>query len=68
MANSGKMANSVKFIWLVKYFFNVFAADLNLRKNVFKMDMPPSFLFWRIGIDPSIPTEHTALSFVFVNE
>ena len=31
-------------------FFNVFAADLNLRKNVFQIDMPPSFLLWRIGL------------------
>ena len=40
----GKKANLVKFIWLVKYFFNVFAVDLDLRKNVFQVDMPPSFL------------------------
>ena len=45
----GKKANLVKFIWYVKYFFNVFAADLNLRKNVFQIDMPPSFLLWRIS-------------------
>ena len=44
----GKKANLVKFIWLVKYSFNVFVADLNLRKNVFKIDMPPSFLLWEI--------------------
>ena len=44
----GKKANLVKFIWFVKYLFNVFAADLNLRKNVFQIDMPPSFLLWRI--------------------
>ena len=44
----GKKANFVNFIWFVKYFFNVFAADLNLRKNVFQIDMPPSFLLWRI--------------------
>ena len=32
----GKKANLVKFIWFVKWvFFNVFAADFNLRKNVF---------------------------------
>ena len=40
----------VKFIWFAKYFFNVFAADLNLRKNVFQIDMPPSFLLWRINV------------------
>ena len=40
----GKKANLVKFIRFVKYFFNVFAADLNLRKNDFQIDMPPSFL------------------------
>ena len=45
----GKKANLVKFVWFVKYFFNVFAADSNLRKNVFKVDMPPSFLIWRIS-------------------
>ena len=44
----GKKANLVKFIWFVKYFFNVFAADLNLRKNVFHIHKPPSFLLWRI--------------------
>ena len=44
----GKKANLVKFIWFVKYFFNVFAADFNLRKNVFQIGMPPSFLLWRI--------------------
>ena len=44
----GKKANFVKFIWFVKYFFNVFAADLNLGKNVFQIDMPPSFLLWWI--------------------
>ena len=44
----GKKANLVKFIWFVKYFFNVFAADLYLRKNVFQIHMPPSFLLWRI--------------------
>ena len=26
----GKKANLVKFIWFAKYFFNVFAVDLNL--------------------------------------
>ena len=31
----GNKANLVKFIWFVKYFFNVFAADLNLRKKCF---------------------------------
>ena len=28
----GKMANLVKYIWCAKYFFNVFAVDLNLKK------------------------------------
>ena len=28
----GKKANFVKFIWLAKYFLNVFATDLNLKK------------------------------------
>ena len=37
----GKKANLVKFIWLVKYFFNVFVADVNLKKSVFQIDMPP---------------------------
>ena len=46
----GKKANLVKFTWFVKYSFNVFAADLNLRKNVFQIDMPPSFLLWRINL------------------
>ena len=31
----GKKANLVKSMWFVKYFFDVFAADFNLRKNVF---------------------------------
>ena len=44
----GKKANLVKFIWFVKYFFYVFVADVNLKKNVFQIDMPPSFLLWRI--------------------
>ena len=44
----GKQANLVKFIWFVKYFFNVFVADVNLKKSVFQTDMPPSFLLWRI--------------------
>ena len=30
----GKKANLVKFIWFVKYFFNVFAADC-IRENIF---------------------------------
>ena len=29
---TGKAANLVKFIWFAKYFFNVFAVDLNLKK------------------------------------
>ena len=41
----GKKANLVKFIWFVKYFFNVFAANFNLRKNFFQTDMPPSFYY-----------------------
>ena len=45
----GKKANLVKFIWFVKYFFNVFVADVNLKNNVFQIDMPPSFLLWRIS-------------------
>ena len=44
----GKKANLIKCIRFVKYFLNVFVADLNLRKNVFQMNMPPSFLLWRI--------------------
>ena len=44
----GKQANLVKFIWFVKYFFNVFVADVNLKNSVFQIDMPPSFLLWRI--------------------
>ena len=44
----GKKVNLVKFKWFVKYFFNVFGADFDLRKNVFQIDMPPSFLLWRI--------------------
>ena len=46
----GQKANFVKFICFVKYFCNVFAAHSNLRKSVFKIDMPPSFLLWRITI------------------
>ena len=46
----GKKTNLVKFVWFVKYIFNVFTADLNLRKNVFQIDMPPSFLSWRIKV------------------
>ena len=49
----GKKANLVKFIWFVKYFFNVFAVDFNLRKNIFYIDMPPSFLLWRIMLHKS---------------
>ena len=41
----GQKANLVKFICFVKY-FNVFAAHLDLRKSVFKIDMPPPFLLW----------------------
>ena len=44
----GKKANLVKLIWFVKYFFNVFVANVNLRKNIFLIDMPLSFLLWRI--------------------
>ena len=50
---NGKKANLVKFIWFVKYFFYAFAADLNLRKNVFQIDMPPFFLLWRIKLTTS---------------
>ena len=39
----GKKANLVKFIWFIKYFFNVFVADVNLKKSVFQIDMPPIF-------------------------
>ena len=46
----GKKANLVKLTWLVKYLFNVFAVDFNLRKKVFQIDMPPSFLLWRIQV------------------
>ena len=28
----GKKANLIKFVWVAKYFFNVFATDLNLKK------------------------------------
>ena len=45
----GKKANLVKFIWFVKYFFNVFVVDVNLKKKVFQIDMLPSFLLWWIG-------------------
>ena len=48
----GKKANLSKFIWLVKYFLNVFVADLNLEKIV-QIDMPPSFLLWRIAAETS---------------
>ena len=51
----GKKANLVKFIRFVKYFFNVFAADLNLRKNAFQINMLPSFLLWRINRVQSTP-------------
>ena len=44
----GKNANLVNFIWLVKYFLNAFALDFNLRKNVFQIDLLPSFLIWQI--------------------
>ena len=44
----GQKGNLFKFICFVKYFFNVFAAHLSLGKSVFKIDMPPSFLLWRI--------------------
>ena len=30
----GKKANLIKFIWFVKYFFNVLAADFNLKKKL----------------------------------
>ena len=42
----GKKANLVKFIWFVKNCFEVLAADLNLRKSVFQIDMPPSFFYY----------------------
>ena len=35
-------------IFMGLIFFNVFVADVNLKKNVFQIDMPPSFLLWRI--------------------
>ena len=41
----GKKANLVNFIWFVKYFFNVFCSRFKFEKNVFKMDMPPSFYY-----------------------
>ena len=41
----GKTANLVNFIWFSNYSLNVVAADLNLSKNVFKIDMPPSFYY-----------------------
>ena len=40
----GKIAILVKFIWFVKYFYNVIVADVNLKKGVFQIDMPPSFI------------------------
>ena len=40
----GKKENLVKFILLVKYCFDDLAADLNLKKSVFQIDIPPSFL------------------------
>ena len=33
-----------------KTFFNIFTADLGLRKNVFRIDMRPTFLSWRINV------------------
>ena len=44
----GKKANLVKFIWLVKYCFDVFCSRLKFEENVFQIDMPPSFFIWRI--------------------
>ena len=44
----GKKENLIKIYMAAKYFFNAIATDLNLKKNVFKIDMPPSFLLWRI--------------------
>ena len=31
-------------------YFNVSATDFNLKKNIFEIDMPPSFLLRRIAI------------------
>ena len=42
-------AHLVKFIWFVKYWFDVFTVDLILRKIVFQIDMLPSFLVWWIA-------------------
>ena len=63
----GKKANLFKFTWFVKYCFDVFAADLNLTKNVFQIDMPPSFLLWRIVLLSarlSIPATSRASKYV----
>ena len=50
----GKKENLVKFIWFVKYLFNVFAADLNLRENVFRSTF--RHLFYYGGLIPCIVT------------
>ena len=39
----GKNANLVKFIWFVKYFFYCFCSRCKFEKNVFQIDMLPSF-------------------------
>ena len=62
----GKKANLLQFIWFGSYFFNVFAADLNLRKNVSKIDKPPSFLLWRIRDVKLLPMLNLNLKVPFV--
>ena len=54
----GKKANLVKFIWFVKFFFNVFVADVNLEKNVFKIDMLPSFFIMADWNGSKIPNNY----------
>ena len=40
----GMKANLVKLMWFVKYLFYCFCSRFKFEKNVFKIDIPPSFL------------------------
>ena len=40
----GMKANLVQLMWFVKYLFYCFCSRFKFEKNVFKIDIPPSFL------------------------
>ena len=52
MGKTSKKANLVEFIWFVKYFFNVFAADFSLRKMFFRSTC--CHLFYYGGFYPNV--------------